>query len=88
MLTLTDEGRVVLDKQDITYTPIPGNGSKEHRWWQYCIWTVERQRGDLGGVEYTFNEKRVDVAIFRGEEKIVYEVVWSDDLEKEVIISK
>lgn len=43
-----------------------------------------RRSGDLGGIEYERNGKRVDVAVIRPHEKIAYEVVMTGPLDKEV----
>ncbi|MBI4447169.1 MAG: hypothetical protein HY645_14840 [Acidobacteria bacterium] len=51
---------------------------------QHRIWNTIRRKGDSGGIEYELNGKRADVAVITPNPKIAYEVVWNDDLPKEL----
>ncbi len=83
ILVPTKEGYAYLEKCHFKYPPIKGNGSIKHRYWQYRIWKKESTKNEIGGIECSIKEKRVDVGIIRPYKKFAYEVVV-EDLKKEV----
>lgn len=85
VLMATEKGLEFLDALKISYSPIPGNGSIEHKFWQARIWRKFKD-GAHGGIEYSLKPdgKRVDVGIVTPKEKTAFEVVMTGPLEKEL----
>ncbi|MBI4479133.1 MAG: hypothetical protein HY651_03835 [Acidobacteria bacterium] len=93
----TQAGYEYLDRKKISYPPLRGNGSGQHKFWQHKIAEFLRKNGWGAEIEMVLNSgdgKQVDVGAvrtrnFMGEDRqefVAYEVVWDDDLGKEISI--
>lgn len=83
----SNAGYEYLDRRKIGYTPLRGNGSIQHKFWQHKIAEWLRKKGWRAEIEMNLGNKQVDVGcVMPGliERRVAYEVVWDDDLDKEV----
>ncbi|MDA2933490.1 hypothetical protein MYX82_04015 [Acidobacteria bacterium AH-259-D05] len=86
VLIPTGKAYEFLKESHIKYSPIQGNGSSSHTFWQYRIWRrFKDKKNCYGGIEYSLKPdgKRVDVGLCFPNRKIAYEVVI-EDLKKEL----
>jgi hypothetical protein len=83
----TQAGYEYLSKRGIGFTIPEGNGSVQHKCWQHWISRKLQKDGWKTEIEMILRSKQVDVGAVKPgllDERTAFEVVWDDNLDKEL----